>query len=353
MSWRTAPIRVLDAVTSERLVTVDGAWGQPGLNLSHWPGHATPKELAHDLSTGVALRFARLSRARQDELAAGCVALANNHYDTDGVCALFAVREPDAALAREKELLDVAATGDLFRFPSERAYAIDLVIGGLADEQRSPLREHFATLDDRARRELVLNEAVRVLPELLDGALEPYAELWKRELEDALADRRDLATAAKDEIVHLDLAAWTAPHDARSSRANATAFDPGRHALLGSTSADRVLVVGPRESGTTYRFLVNTTSWFDLVSRRPPPRPDLAALAKRLNELEGARADDDLAWRAQPIASPSPELWFGGAEHAWFAEHCAALGPSRLAPTVVRAEIVEALRAAWTFPEDE
>src|SRR5262249_51528808 len=39
------PLRMVEGRTSERLLSVDGAWGQPGLNLSHWPGNATPKEL--------------------------------------------------------------------------------------------------------------------------------------------------------------------------------------------------------------------------------------------------------------------------------------------------------------------
>ncbi|MBK7875785.1 MAG: hypothetical protein IPJ77_08545 [Planctomycetes bacterium] len=348
----TLPIRIVDAPLAERVISVDGSWPQPGLNLSHWPGNTTPRELKHDLSTGIALAFAKLPRARQAELAQGCVALANNHYDTDGACALFAVAHPEAALARAGALLDAAAAGDLFRFPSERAFAIDCVVNGFADLERSPLRARFAGLDDRARRELATNEIVRLLPELLDGALEPFAELWKAPLERCLADRRDLAAAARDDLVHLDLAVWTAPMDRRSSTAGTTAFDPGRHALFGSTEADRVLVLGPGARGTTARFLVNTTSWFELVTRTTQPRPDLAALAARLNALEGTTDEGELAWRAQPSNSPSPELWFGGRLHPFFAEHAAALAPSRLDAVAIRAEVVEALRAVWVFPDD-
>ncbi|MFO1009589.1 MAG: DUF6687 family protein [Planctomycetota bacterium] len=337
------PIRLVDAPLAERVIAVDGAWPQPGLNLSHWPGNTTPRELKHDLSTGIALAFVKLPRAKQAELATGCVALANNHHDTDGACALFVLAHPEAALAREALLLDVAATGDFFRFPSERAFAIDCVVNGLADEALSPLRARFAGLDDRARRELATREAVRLLPELLDGALEPFGELWKAPLERALHDRRELASAVRDELVHLDLTVWT----------STTALAPGRHALFGSTTADRVLVLGRGARGTTARFLVNTTSWFDLVSPRPQPRPDLAALAARLNALEGTRDGDELAWRAQPTDSPSPEVWFGRRLHPFFAEHCTALGESRLDAVAIRAEIVEALRAVWVFPDGE
>jgi len=103
------PIRVLLDAGTEPVLSVDGAWNAPGLNLSHWPGNTTPKELKHDLSTGIALAFARLPEGRQEELAEGCVALANNHFDTDGVCAMFAVRHPELALPRSEELLAAAA----------------------------------------------------------------------------------------------------------------------------------------------------------------------------------------------------------------------------------------------------
>ena len=337
------PLRIQHERTAERVISVDGAWGQPGLNLSHWPGNTTPAELRHDLSTGAALAFARLPLKKRDELAEGCVAIANNHYDTDGACAVFAVRHPELALARESFLLDVAATGDFFRLPSERALIVELIVENLADAERSPWSLQFAGSTDRERTEIALCELIPRMPAILDGDVEPYADLWKPELEDARADLAMRARAARDEVSHLDLCIWTAPQD--------TTFDPGRHAVFGSTRADRVLLIGPRAEGASYRFLLSTLSWFDLVSRRTQPRPDLGELARRLNELEGSAPSADQAWRAQDVRSPSPELWFGSEDHALFAERAPALTPSRLPPSTVRRAIADALRASWEFPE--
>ncbi len=338
------PIRIVDALQPERLISVDGAWGQPGLNLSHWPGNASPRELRHDLSTGVALNFARLPDARRRELAAGCVAIANNHVDTDGVCALFAVKHAALALAREDRLLEAAWAGDFFRVPSERAFQVDAVVSGLYDEERSPWRERFGSLTGCERRELVTVEIVERFAAMLDGDLTEYADLWRPALESLRADRVELARAQRDELVHLDVAVFTAP--------DGSGRGPGRHALFGTTAADRVLVVGPHGGGAIYRFLINTTSWFDLASGPRLPRPDLEALAARLNELEGADPASAVAWRAQPSASPSPELWHGRADAAMFAEHATWLVPSRLAPKIVKTALFDALRAAWTFPDD-
>ncbi len=336
------PLVLMEARTAQRVVSVDGAWDQPGLNLSHWPGNTTPVDLKHDLSTGIALAFAKLPRARQDELARGCEAIANNHYDTDGVCALFALRHPERALPLEARLLATAAAGDFFALPDERAFQTDLIVEGLADEERSPWREKFAGLDDHARRGWVLREIVERFDEILTGDLERYEDLWRGGLERLRADRESLASASRDEITHLELCVVT------SREAD---FGPGRHALFGSTNADRVLVVGERSGGATYRFVIGTRSWFDLVSQKPLTRPSLEELCLRLNELEGSDPAEEFAWRSQSVQSPSPELWFGRAEHPMFAEHSDVLEVSRLAPNDVRPLVLDALRDAWTFPE--
>jgi hypothetical protein len=348
------PLRILHEPGEEIVISVDGAFGARGLNLSHWPGNTTPRELKHDLSTGIALAFAGLPAARRDELARGATAIVSNHFDTDGAAAMFALVHPELALERADRLLDVAAAGDFFRLPSERARIIDLVVEGLVDAERSPWRDAFAGLSDLERSEHVLRELVSRFASLLDGDLEIYADLWRRELEDTRVDLADLAAAARDEVAHLDLCVWTAPEGRASSRASAAReiFDPGRHALFGTTRADRALVIGPRGGGASYRFVLSTLSWFDLVSRKTQPRPDLALLAERLNELERTSPADECAWRAQDARTPSPELWFGRADHALFAEHAPVLAESRLDPPLVRRAIADALRASWVFPDD-
>lgn len=344
------PIEILDAPTTRPVLLVDGAWDQPGLNLSHWPGHRTPAHLRHDLSTGSALAFARLPAAERESLARGCEAIANNHYDTDGACAVFAVRHPELALARANELLAAAAAGDFFRLPSERAFALDLWIAGVADPERSPWAGELRGLAERERHQVALRAVVAQFAAVLDASEVPNPELWREALEELRHDQADVAAAARDEVVHLDLCVVTAASGTRSRR-GARAFDPGRHALFGSTDADRVLVIGPATAGATYRFLLSTLSWFDLVSRKRLSRPDLARLAAQLNELEGTAPDASVAWRAQASASPSPELWFGRPEHVMFAEHAEALEVSKLAPALVRRTLLDALREAWSFPD--
>jgi len=338
--------RLVDEPPREPFVAVDGHLSGAVLELSHWPGNTTPRELRHDLSTGAALRFAALAPAQRAELARGARVVANNHFDTDGAMAMFAVLRPDAALARADALLAAAAAGDFFAWPDDRSLAIDAVVGGATDPERSPLAGELAGLAGTARHQRALELLFERLPALLDGELEPWRALWEGPLAAAQADRSDLAHAVRDDLVHLEWTVWTAEPLARSSRAGAPPrFDPGRHALWGASNCDRLLVVGALASGTTYRFLLSTRSWFDLDSRAPLPRPDLARIASELDRLEGTASGEEVAWRAQDVGGPSPELWFGTSELEHFAEHCDALRPSSLAQAQVRRVISDALRA--------
>ncbi|MBM3988211.1 MAG: hypothetical protein FJ294_09680 [Planctomycetes bacterium] len=334
------PVRIVSEAPREPVISVDGSFDSPGLNLSHWPGNRTPRELRHDLSTGSALLFAHLAPAQRAELARGCVALANNHYDTDGLCALFAVRYPQRALELEQELLDVARAGDLFAFPSERALAVDAIVAAYADPARSPIAAELAGRDSLARHQLATERLLELLPTLLEDDLEPWRALWGERVARASAERSELGACLRDDLVHLDWTVWTAKPSQFAAGA------PGRHALFGSTPQDRVLFLQETAAGTLARFAISTLSWFDLPSRSPLPRPDLAALASELNRLEGCARDAHHAWRAQPSDSPSPELWFGTRELELFSEHNTALRPSRIGGANLRRVLAEAQRDA-------
>jgi len=336
------PVRIVSSAPTWPVIAVDGALGAPGIELSHWPGNATPRDLRHDLSTGCALAFARLPPEERLRRAGGAREIVNNHYDTDGACALFTVRWPELALPRAERLLAVARAGDLYQLPDEDAFAVDQIIEGLVEEERSPLA--LAGLGDEERWDAALQHLLEHLPAILDGDLGPYRPLFEPALADLRADLADLERAERRDQAALDLTVWPAPAGLASSRADANgAFDPGRHALFGTSRADRALVLGPGPEGTNTRLVVSTLSWFDLVSETRLPRPDLEGLARRLDELEGTAPGDEHAWRAQPRDGAAPELWFGARDLPRFAEHCPALVPSRLAPAAILAEVRAAL----------
>lgn len=333
------------------VISVDGASPFPGLELSHWPSNRTPASLRHPLSTGAALAFARLAPAERARLAAGARAVCNNHHDTDGACALFSVHRPGLALPRAERLLAAARAGDFFEVPDEDALAVDAIVGGLADPERSPLA--LGGKSDRERHQAATDHLMEHLPAILDGERAPYRALFESTVARAREDLAALDASRRDDLVHLAWTVFTQPAGSGQG--------PGRHALFQRSPADRVLVVAPASGGTRYRLVLSTRSWFDLAGFDWPsadarPRPDLARLARDLNRLEGLEqpgTTDEAApaWRAEPADGAAPELWFGRGGLERFSEHNALLEPSALEPGVVRRAVAEALRAALVLPE--
>ncbi|MCB9878838.1 MAG: hypothetical protein H6835_14680 [Planctomycetes bacterium] len=278
-------------------LSVDGMT-PTGPNLSHWPGNRTPRAWKADLSTGIALNFARAGAAEQEAFLGDAELVLNDHYDTDGFGALLAVLRPHVALAREELLLSAAATGDFGVFTTWRGFAIDRIVAGLARPE-SPVRGAFHGVENPdakslARYRWLLDHAESVLDH--PGG---YKALYEEELARVKGEiARGLAgDVQREAFAELGFAALRS--------------DGGRHRMTLNTlaAAFRVLHVQRDADGTRYRYHDRTESWFELVTIGAPPRLDLRPLARRLGELEPER--DGASWNADPPTEPIPELYFG------------------------------------------
>lgn len=345
------PFQIFSEAPDERIITVDGTGGAPGLELSHWPGNRTPTSLRHDLSTGIALGFSALPREERARLSEGCVAVGNNHYDTDGVLAALTILHGEWALSHSDALLGAAAAGDFFQPKTDQDMMLDAAISNLAKPERSDL--NLDGMNELERFQTASLEAFERIPRWLEGTLAQDAGLFEPELDAWHRDRKDLSLAVHDHLAHLDYSIWTAASQQSSSREGTACFDPGRHALWRESPADRMLVLGTSQAGTCARFFLSTASWFDLVTRSAQKRPDLESLTADLNREEGCGPEDTTRWRHQDPNSPSPELWFGIEQANLFMEHAAkALRPSGLDPLRIKQCVTEAVREAWSFEEN-
>ena len=86
------------------------------LCLTHWPAIPDAAGVADDLSAQMAFRYVDAGMGRHG----AATIVTNNHYDQDGLVSIYALVEPDAALAARDLLIDVAAAGD-FRHVSRPA----------------------------------------------------------------------------------------------------------------------------------------------------------------------------------------------------------------------------------------
>ena len=266
-------------------VVVDGS-AQPGtvLVLSHWPGMPTPDALRADLSAEIA--FAYLDHP---ELRADAEYVTNNHCDQDGLVSVFALTRPDDARARRDRLIDIARAGDFGCFHDRDAARAAIAIANLEDAIDG---DPYPELLDR-------------LPELADHP-ERYREHWADEdehislTEAAIAD----GTITITEDPALDLAVVHVPESWRTRAVHRfTMTDQGvAHPYAVFNATDRFVVVTVGGAVPDLRFRYET--WVHLVSRRPRPRVDLAALANDLTAADRA----DGRWTFDGVDGLSPAL---------------------------------------------
>jgi hypothetical protein len=289
----------------ETTIFVDGS--EPGFrSLSHWPGNSTPAELKRDLSTGIALAFAKLPASKQQGLIGPFERVANNHYDTDGVLSAFAVLRPEAALPHEQLMLRAAACGDFGTWQGPEALAVELAVMVLPSHPKSPI----ARTSNRCLNGDAYEWWLSRLPETLS---EPFAtqELWAARHAAILDDIARVEARRGVEVQRcpeLGLAVVISDHALTRIGLNHAAGD-----------CHRVLLVRPGEGSDRtmkqhrYRFMDRAESWFELPDRSVPARVPLEALAEQLAHREGPGAAP-AQWYCSSLDLPVAQLGFGNPE---------------------------------------
>ncbi len=293
-------------------VVVDGS-AQPStaLTLSHWPGSATPDALRRDLSAEIAFAYLDHPELQPQDLEW----VTNNHFDQDGMVSVFALTEPEAALARRERLIDVARAGDFGRFHDRDAARAAITIATL---EAAGDGDAYETLLPR-------------LVEIVDH-VDRYRDTWVEEdahitaTETAITD----GTITIVDRPELDLTIVTIPESWEDrivhqfTKVAERAAHP--YAVNNATDCFAVLTTGGAVPELRYRY----ETWVHYVSRRPRPRVDLTNLAQELT------ADDhaDGRWVFDTVDGLSPAL------------HRVDDGATTLSDDDFVARVTEALRSA-------
>jgi len=291
-------------------VVVDGSpTDGTTLCLTHWPGIDSPPGLRADLSAEMAFRYLR--GFDRHGLAA---AVSNNHFDQDGLVAIYALAFPGPAVARQRRLVGVARAGDFATFDQREAARVSMAIAAYATPGRSPLGA--LAPDYPAKTAQLYEELLGRLGELCDHP-DRYRGLWAEE--DATLSATEAALASGkvsiEEVADIDLAVVTAAGD--SPRAGGHRFAglwaPGLHpmAVYNATQRFAVLVI----RGQSYEFTFRYETWVQYQTTRPRPRVDLTGLADRLNGEETGPG----RWVAEAVSDLTPALRLGGAEESGIA----------------------------------
>jgi hypothetical protein len=282
-------------------VVVDGSPNSDTvLTLSHWPGMPTPPELRDDLSAQIALH-ALAEPQRFDAVDV----VTNNHFDQDGLTSAYALTQPDLAVPRREQLIDIARAGDFGTFEMRDSARIAMAIAALDDDQLSPLPPDLLSVAYPQRCGNLYEWALPRLGEMI-GQPEQWRHLWADEDahldESEAAIRSDVVSIVENHAVDLAVVhvpdAWARRSAHRFTITEAEAVHP--MAINCATDCLRIALI----QGQRFRLELRYESWVMLISRPVLPRPDLAVLADELSALEpsGAR------WQADRPGALTPKL---------------------------------------------
>ncbi|MCZ7605185.1 MAG: hypothetical protein M5U25_03765 [Planctomycetota bacterium] len=282
-----------DTLNPDQCISVDG--NAPGrLHLSHWPGNRTPERFRHDLSTGMALNLA--AAPDRAEVLSGITTVTNTHWDTDGLCSVFAVLQPGLALVHGQTLLAAALAGDFGLFTTPEGVKIDLTLTALTRRPDSPVAsERFS--DELTRRQAQYDFGLELLPRLLANP-DLHADWFAQEFWTIQQDLRALreGDAEIERFDALDFAVVTSDLPLHETAVNT------------ATGCDRILTILTDDAGQfRYQLRLTTLSWFDLVSGPPRSRPDWSGLVERLNQQA---AEPGGRWSGDDLSGPTPTLTF-------------------------------------------
>jgi hypothetical protein len=269
-------------------VVVDGAaQADTVLTLSHWPKSGSPVEFRADTSTEMVLNFLATPGA-DTKYAPRVRAVSNNHFDEDGLCAVWAMLNPKRALQMRDALVDVASAGDFHTYRRPQAAKVVFTIRSYADAKTSPLEAKLQPDD------LTGTARYQALLPLLESFLEDterFSPFWDGEWS---AMRKSITAmhsgeAELSEMAAADLAVVEAP-------------EPLHWMVLhNQTQCLRVLTALP---GGFYELRYRYETWVQFYSRTVKPRVDLTPLLPRLQALEQA----PVQWTFDGIAEMTPAL---------------------------------------------
>ena len=283
-------------------IVVDGApLPSTVLTLSHWPNNQSPAPLKRDTSTATV--FAWLDAPEWHQSVPW---VTNNHFDEDGLFSMYAVTEPEAALANRELLIAASFAGDFGVVTDPEGARLCFAVEALTDPEVSPLPADIFAEPDRVAA--LYTAMLESLPSLLrdyhDG-WPRFGDLWALQDEHLTASRALLADGVVTLVEQpaLDLAVVRIPPYLRRRTARRYLRDERAavhpFAINSATERSRIL----RVQGDHYEFEYRYESWVQLASRRAARRVRLDGLAARLNELDGGAG-----WIAEDPTGTVPRL---------------------------------------------
>ena len=258
-------------------IVVDGNKCGAGLQLSHWPGNSTPVQFKADLSLDIVLRFlvspdSWIDLSKHDWVT-------NDHYDTDGLLAIWALLNPTKSPEHTPALQAAAEAGDFYEFSSPQAVQFDLIVRAFESLESSPLAGQIACTPSAQRWQIATEALLSEMPGLL---YEPqrYRHLWEEPY------RRLAEKISRIQSGAVEVHEWPAEHlSVISAR-----FPLDHFTRNIAASGHRILETVRERYGSTYELYYREFLWYDIVFRPRTAKHLLIHAAEKLNEMESPEA---------------------------------------------------------------
>jgi len=317
--------RYVDELADIDKIIVDGNGAGCGLQLSHWPGNTTPAHLKADLSVESVLRF--IADPTYPQMVRGRSIVTNDHHDTDGLLAAWAVLNPTTALLHRRALIAAAETGDFYEFTTPQALQFDLLVEAFTEPDRSPIGHELHDLNEAEIDQRVSEVLLPQLPELLYET-NRYESLWREEYETLVRRLRWL----NEGRVHVQ----EFPEMRLSTIRTPQRLDHFGHNYF--SRGHRILETIEDSDGTRYILHYRQFLWYDIVSRTASPTYDMTEAANYLNQLEPPNSGG--AW---VTTKWTPALLFAasGPRQARTVSYKEPLGVSALSGSEVLTVVIE------------
>lgn len=256
-------------------IIVDGNKCGVGMQLSHWPGNTTPAQFKADLSLDIVLRL--LLSPDVSSYLRDRALVTNDHYDTDGLLAIWALLHPREALEHIPALQAAAEAGDFYEFTSPQAVQFDFIVRAFDSLEKSPVATQIAGLTSAQRWQIATEALLSDMPAVV---CEPrrYRPLWEEDY------RKLLEKTSRVQRGCVDIREWPAEHLSVIS----TRFPLDHFTRNIAARGHRILETVREREGSTYELYYREFLWYDIVSRPRTPKHLLFQAAERLNDLESS-----------------------------------------------------------------
>jgi len=255
---------------SYETVSVDGCM-DVALELSHWPGNKTPKELKADTATEIAFN---LIERNPEKYFSNIKYITNNHLEADGILAAYVLLYPEKALKFKKEFINSAIVSDFNEFIDEESIKTAIILDSLLDTTKNNLI--FEDIKEKNPVEIIqiaYEKAFDLIPDVFSNS-DKFGNIWREEIDLLNKSFSSFESRISQISEYNDLNFTTYESN----------FLLSPYAKFFKTQNDIILNCVKQKGGYIFILEYKPYTWFETVSRKKFKRASFASLAKLLNQ---------------------------------------------------------------------